>query len=96
MRDITAMQHQRRGLAFVYSWLSQRQQRPHILQLLEVERHVCRQNHVNDQGAELAELVPGQVLQYVAFLVAHYSGKRFQFTLNYEDSYSANKPAERS
>lgn len=70
MRDITTVQHQRRRLRLVHHRLGERQHGPHVLELLEVERHVRGQHHVDDQRAELAELVPGQVLEDVALLVA--------------------------
>lgn len=39
-----------------------------------MEGHVGGQHHVYDEGAELPELVPGQVLEDVAFFVTYHSG----------------------
>uniref|UniRef100_A0A182V6Q8 Uncharacterized protein n=1 Tax=Anopheles merus TaxID=30066 RepID=A0A182V6Q8_ANOME len=76
VRNITTVQHQRQGFRFVHLRFGQRQQVAHVLQLLKVEGHVGREHHVDDERAQLAELVPRQILQHVAVVLLEHAERR--------------------
>lgn len=75
MRNVTAVKHEAYSLALVDARFSETQQILHVLQLLEVKAHVGRQDHVDHQSSELPELLPREILQDVALVLAQYAVK---------------------